>query len=140
MSGEETGFELPRGTCGDAEEDRRRCAWSDVWSRESGFVRVVGVQGFSSDFLYQRWYRCHLDVTHFTPDTKMADRAIKKISAAEMNAEIFTERFERTRLPVCLIDIPEFSKGEIVLWPERCTVFCGSDEMECSCFGAVLWG
>lgn len=66
---------------------------------------------FASEFLYLRWYRSHLDVLQFLPDSK---ETIHRESGVRLSKTDFIERYEQMRMPVIISDIPEFEAGNLL--------------------------
>jgi hypothetical protein len=56
--------------------------------------------------MYRRWYRCHVDLSAFSP----LQDGILKVPAAGISPEQFRQQYDQTSTPVML-------KGAISTWP-----------------------
>eukprot|EP00898_Chlorokybus_atmophyticus_P004325 jgi/Chlat1/4894/Chrsp31S04908 len=66
------------------------------------------VEDFTSDFLYRRWYRCHVNLAGFMP---LAE-GVERCSTSGMNADAFAAAYDLKQVPVMLTDVAEG-------WPAR---------------------
>lgn len=74
-------------------------------------------EGFQSDYLYRKWCRCHMDLSHFVPGgSSQPDNTIEHVSGLNLTAETFQSRYESLSKPVIIS-----GEGVIEAWPARQT-------------------
>lgn len=86
-------------------------SYKDSWRLTTFFPRerpagmliysALSVRGFASDFLYRRWYRCHMDLKGFVlPDAKQ-DPFAKRVKKFETKDITYQQYFEYVQSVAC---------------------------------------